>query len=534
MRAAAESVLGREAARDLDRQTIALGPSGNELMEKAGRAIADLLDSGQIAQAAPRIARAIAQPTRRILILAGLGNNGGDGFVVARLLAERGWRPAVVLVAGEPSGPGDAADNLRAWRAVGGRVLEDTNNLREEARGCGLVLDCVFGNGLTRSVDKDLAATFEQVENAAVPVVACDIPSGLCADTGMVLGKALAADATITLGCAKPGLFLRQGPDTCGRIHVVDIGLVAPAEADSILSYGPVLTAAATARLLERRNANFHKGNAGHVLVVAGGEGKQGAALLAARGALRAGAGLVTMALPEAAGFSAGASLIEAMRLTTNADEKGDFAESAVPKLLAKAASVDAVVVGPGIGQGAGAAKIVRELILQARCQLVIDADGLNVLPQLRPTLPVLLERRRSQDFPEVILTPHPGEMATLLSTTSARIQSDRLGSARQFVRDCGAVLVLKGAGTLVADAKETAWNTTGNPAMASPGMGDVLSGVIGAFAASGQSPVQAARIGVWTHGRAADLLFDRLGAPGFLASEVADAIPQAVASLLR
>jgi hydroxyethylthiazole kinase-like uncharacterized protein yjeF len=561
VRSAAHSVVGRQGVRALDQATIKGGSNGGnnggidgiDLMERAGTALADLLDIEIVTHAAPRLRRAFSQHPRRLLVLAGCGNNGGDGFVVARLLAERGWDVSVALMMGEPPTTGEAGRNLAVWREsngrvlavgddVGGDVLDDVGvdvgvdvsvDVVEEAQAHGLVLDCIFGTGLTREIRGTLAETITALSEAAVPTIACDIASGLCADTGRILGVALRAEATITIGAAKPGLFLGQGPDMCGRIHVVDIGLQPPSEVDGVLSYGRVLTHDSLAGALEPRATSFHKGRSGHVVVVAGGQGKRGAAFLAARGALRAGAGLVTMALPASAAVGAEAALVEAMTFAAKEDDQGNFSAHAAGQLLTLCETADAVVIGPGMGLGEGATKVVRELVARTTCPLVLDADALNILAGVRPGLASVLERRRAVGLPEVVLTPHPGEMARLLGKTSAAIQDDRLGCARELMRATGGVLVLKGAATLIADPDCTAWNTSGNPAMASPGMGDVLAGMIAALQAAGKSPTEAAAIAVWAHGRAADLLYDDIGAPGFLASEVADTVPSALAELV-
>ncbi len=519
--------------RALDRATIDAGTTGLDLMERAGAALADILDNGIVAEAAPRLRRSLARSTPRLLVVAGAGNNGGDGSVVARLLAARGWEVTVAFPGALPTGEGEAAANLERWRAEGGRVLATAEGLGDEAHAHGLILDCMFGTGLTRDLAEPWKGVVRELAATRVPVVACDIASGLCADTGAVLGAALAADATATIGAAKPGLFLGSGPDLSGRVHVLDIALEPPAAVGGVVTFGRVLTRPSLAAELHPRPSSFHKGQAGHVLVVAGSKGKAGAASLAARGALRAGAGLVTLAVPESLAASVPGLSPEVMVRALPGNGLGSFAAAAADELGPALAGFDAVALGPGMGTGEGSAALLREVVSRARGTLVLDADALNILAGLRSNARAMFEDRRARGLGATVLTPHPGEMARLVATSSGEVQAHRLEVARDLVREWGTVVVLKGAATLVAAPEDTAWNTTGNPAMASPGMGDVLAGVIAAFAAAGQGATAAARTAVWAHGRAADLLYDELAAPGFLASEVADALPHAMAELL-
>ena len=301
-RAAASAVLGREAVRMLDQRTIAAGTPARMLMESAGQALAAFVqDTG-----ATGIALPAGSGPGRLLVLAGSGNNGGDGFVAARLLAARGWDCVVALAGSEPAPSGGGSDAAHAafaaWRSDGGCVLgadQTAALLRDGAPGFDLAIDAVFGTGLARAVQGFAAEMLRGLNRSGLPVVAADLPSGLCADTGRVLGTAVLARATLAFGAAKPGLFLREGPAHAGRTCVADIALLEPERA-GLERLASVLDDSTMRGCWPRLPADAHKGTRGHVLVVAGSRGKAGAAVLAARGALRAGAGLVTVAaVPE-------------------------------------------------------------------------------------------------------------------------------------------------------------------------------------------------------------------------------------------
>ncbi|MFN2377108.1 MAG: NAD(P)H-hydrate dehydratase [Candidatus Binatia bacterium] len=525
---AAASVLDRESMRRLDELTIAAGTASLDLMETAGEAIADGL-----ADSALHGVPLLLAP--RLLVVAGSGNNGGDGFVVARLLAARGWECTVGLAAGPPREGGDAAANLAAWEDAGGEVFDRARTmeaLRSGGAGFDLGLDAVFGTGLARPVEGPDAELIHCLNRSGLPFVAADIPSGLCADTGVPLGVAVRCRATVTIGAAKPGLFLDDGPDHAGRVRVADIGLLDPAES-GLSRQGVVLDPATTAGAMPRLSSLAHKGSRGHVLIVAGSRGKTGAALLAARGALRAGAGLVTVAgVPEVQAAVA-VALPEAMTLGLAANGDGSLTRDAAQVLVAAARGVDCVVFGPGVGTGAGADAALALLVAEP-VALVLDADGLNLVSAWgQDRRSALFDARSDSGAPRAILTPHPGEMGRLVERTSAHVQLSRKVLADNLARELGAVVVLKGAATVISDGSVTAFNLSGNAGMACAGMGDVLAGVCGALAARGLDPLAAAALAVFVHGEAGDLLAEEIGGPGFLAGELADTLPVVLASRL-
>lgn len=502
--------------RRLDARTIALGTPSIELMERAGKGVAERLAADHEAAC-----------KRGVLILVGAGNNGGDGFVIARHLAARRFRVRVALVAARDRVQGDAATNLERWTKRRGRLIEwggaeNASALRTELAGLvssvGVVVDCVFGTGLARPVEGVLAEAFDTVNQREATrgrralVAAVDLPSGLDGDRGEPLGTSIRADVTYTLGAVKLGLALPVAAPWVGRLELVEIGL-----AEQAIEEEAPLAEASTAEVLRSRlpvrEAAGHKGTHGHLLLVAGAPGTSGAAVLAGRSALRAGAGLVTVACPGSVqSVVAGAQ----PELMTSAVE--GFSSVAWEERLERKS---ALVVGPGIGTDAAAGQLVRWLLRRASVPILIDADGLTVLGTRQAAL------RRAHG--PVILTPHPGEMARLTGVSTAEVQTNRRRLARELARDTGAVVVLKGSGTLIAAPDgRLGVNPTGGPILGTAGTGDVLAGLIGSLLAQGVEAWEAARLGAYLHGRAGDRVAARIGPAGLLASELADELPLA------
>jgi NAD(P)H-hydrate epimerase len=504
--------------RTLDRLTIEGGTPGHVLMERAGAGA-----TAVFLQCVPRLRRRGA----RALIVAGKGNNGGDGFVIARLLKQRGVRVQVALLGRAADVGGDALRNLRAYTRRRGALVEVTDEaglarLAAMAAGVDAVVDAIFGTGLRDEVRGLPAAAIEIINTCGAPVLAVDIPSGLDADTGRPLGVAVQAEATATFGFAKVGQVQHPGIRHCGALAVVDIG-IADAALAAVPARTALLDASTAARLVPRRDAEAHKGDCGHVLVLAGSFGHTGAAHLAARGAGRAGAGLVTLVGPASLYPVYAAGVREAM--TASLPDDGGRIRFDPEPLAALVAGKTAVVVGPGLGTHEGAAATVRWLLEHTTLPAVLDADALTILA--RDLAPLRAARGRT------VLTPHPGEMSRLAGLDTATIQADRVETARRFATAQGCTLVLKGARTVIADADGRAWiNPTGNPGMASGGMGDVLAGVIGGLLAQRLAPAEAACLGVHVHGLAADRAAAD-GEIGLLAGDVAEGLRPAMASLL-
>lgn len=507
-----------EEMRALDRLTIEAGTPGHVLMERAGQGATAVL-----LRCMPRLRRRGA----RVLVVAGKGNNGGDGLVIARLLKKRGARVQVALLGQAAEVAGDALRNLRAYRRLRGSLVEVTDDaglarLAAMAADADAVVDAIFGTGLRDEVRGLPAAAIEVINTCGAPVLAVDVPSGLDADSGRPLGSAVQAEATATFGYAKLGQVQHPGVRHCGALAVVDIGL-----ADAALAAVPpraaLLGAADAARLVPRRDAEAHKGDCGHVLIIAGSHGHTGAAHLAARGAGRAGAGLVTLVGPASLYPVYAAGVLEAMTGTLP-DDAGRIRFDAA-RLAALVAGKTAVVIGPGVGTHGGAAATVRWLLEQTALPIVLDADALTILG--RDAAPLRAAGGRA------LLTPHPGEMSRLSGVDAATVQADRVGQARRFATAHGCTLVLKGARTVIAEPGGFAWvNPTGNPGMASGGMGDVLAGAIGGLLAQGLPPAEAACLGAYVHGLAADRAA-AAGEIGLLAGDVAEGLRTALAALL-
>lgn len=505
--------------RALDLEAITdLGIPGAVLMEAAGRGAADA------------IAAALAGRVRgvRVGILCGAGNNGGDGYVIARHLSGRGADVRVYQCAPrsrEPAPGDDGALNLSILKRLGGvPVLDCTSEGKLDEHRATLaaedvLVDALLGTGATRNVSGVIARAIALANQSAPRLrVAVDLPTGLDADTGAVLGEAFAADLTTTFGVPKLGLVGWPGCERAGRLVTIDIGI--PPQVVERRLRARFLDARDVAALVPPRPLGGHKGTFGHVLVIAGGPGRTGAALLAARGAQRAGAGLVTIAAPPESRASLEPRVLEAMTAALPDDAAG---------MSALVEDKRAVVYGPGAGLGATTSRILQHLVGSTPLPLVLDADAITTIASDQACREAVVSAHG-----RVALTPHPGEAARLLGTGTAEVQHDRVGSALRLARELGAAVALKGARTVIADPDgQLAINSTGNPALATGGTGDVLGGVTGALLARGLRPFDALCVAAYVHGAAADALA-RAGNPqGLLAGEVADAIPASFVTLL-
>ena len=505
--------------RELDRRAIQdLGIPSLVLMENAGRTTYQILR------------REFPDLQGEVAVAAGRGNNGGDGFVVARYLANAGIPVAVFLLGAREQVRGDARVNLEILAHLGITVAEvlteaDLNPLIHRLAKAGLIVDALLGTGLNTPVTGLMADLIERLNHLRAPVLAVDIPTGLSADTGEVLGAALKARVTVTYGWPKLGQVLGPGRDYAGRLWQVDIG-IPPILAQEV----PVELAEAREMqaLLPSRPGGSHKGNFGHLLVLAGSVGKTGAAAMTCEAALRAGAGLVTLGVPASLNDILEVKLTEAMTLP--------LPEAAAARALSAAAWAPiveflegkfTVALGPGIGTHPETRELVARLMHDLAGPMVIDADGINNLAGATAGLKDAAGPR--------ILTPHPGEMARLVGLTTPEVQARRLDLARETAAQLGVTLVLKGAQTVVAtpDGRASV-NSTGNPALASGGTGDVLTGLIGGFLAQGLAPWDAARLGVYLHGLAADFFVSRHGQRGMIAGDLLAVWPQMLAEFSR
>jgi ADP-dependent NAD(P)H-hydrate dehydratase / NAD(P)H-hydrate epimerase len=515
-------VLTASEMREADRRTIEeVGLPGAVLMENAGAAVA-------------RAIRARFPRIRRPLVLCGKGNNGGDGFVVARHLLD--LSPTTLLLGARAEVRGDARLHMGALERSGGTLAEVLDGAawaarRAEMGSADLVVDALLGTGLRPQPEGVVAQVIADVadlhERQGTPVVAVDIPSGLPSDTGEVAWRTVAASLTVTFAAHKYGHVLPPACERVGELTVADIG-IPPSVVQAV---GPklwLLEESDAGRAWPRRAPGSHKGTYGHVLVIAGSVGKSGAAVLAALGALRAGAGLVTVATCRGALTLVAQARAELMTEPLAGEEHVDA--GAVAQALSLAKSRDAVVLGPGLGQEAPTREFVREVVRRCPVPLLVDADGLNALAASSRVASAVDALRRQT---ATVVTPHPGEMGRLVGASTDEVQRRRLETARTLAVETGAVVVLKGQRTLVAEeAGRSAVNATGNAGLATGGTGDVLAGIIGALLARGCDGWTAATAGVFVHGRAGDLAARRLGEDALLAADVADALPDALRDL--
>jgi len=461
-------------------------PGAPPLMELAGLAAAEYARE------------LLGENGRKVLVLAGPGNNGGDAFEVATHLKRWFYRVELVFAGDEHQLSEDALAALRKWRDCGG----NTYAAPPAALRPDLVVDGLFGIGLTRALEGGYADLIAGINRLPCPKLALDIASGINADTGAVMGTALRATHTITFIALKPGLLTLDGPDYRGEIRVADLGLDVRSLQDA---KGATTAAALLRQALPPRPLNFHKGNAGSVGVLGGSYGMVGAAVLAGRAALKLGAGKVFLGL------------------LTDEPPDLDYDQPELmlraPRELLEAGMISAFAVGPGMGTGKSAEQLLRE-VLEANVPLLLDADALNLIASSK-TLQARLSKRGAPS----VLTPHPAEAARLLGCTTAAVQADRLKAANELARRYQAVTVLKGNGSVIT-GPDASWliNTSGNPGMASAGMGDVLTGMIAALLAQGADARLAAAAAVWLHGAAADALAHQGSGPiGISASEVID-----------
>ncbi len=495
-------------------------------IERFGIPSATLMERAGTGAAAAILERLPHVRKTGVVVLAGKGNNGGDGFVVARALKRRRVRCEVVLAAERASIAEPARGKMLAWQRAGGRtaviVAGDLEPLARAVTRAGCVVDALFGTGIKGEITGVAAEAITLVNASGLPTVALDIPSGLDADTGAPLGVAIEAEMTVAFAAPKLGTVLYPGARYAGALAVVDIGI--PEEAVQLVAPATVaVDAGFAARMLRTRDPESHKGDNGHVVVLAGGRGKTGAAMLASRAAARAGAGLVTVGCADSVQPVIAGGLLEQMTAPLPDDGGGGLAFSDAAPYAALLARKDAVVIGPGIGVSDARRALVDWLVRTSPLPIVVDADGLNCLAEL----PV-----GASNGPR-LLTPHPGEMARLARMPTREVQADRIGIARRVARERGAIVVLKGARTVTANPDGKVWiNLSGNPGLGSGGTGDVLAGMLGGLLAQGYPPDDAAPLGVFLHGFAADRIAARRGMVGMLASDLIEELPAATAAL--
>lgn len=491
------------------------------LMENAGRQVAEV--------AATFLEKSQG---RKIAILTGKGNNAGDGFVAARYLSNLGYKVRLFLCARAEELVHDALANYRICEQLGIDMQEvDEQYLPKLRFGLSLtdlVVDALLGTGIRGEPQGIMAQVIQLVNEVEKPVLAVDVPSGLDASIGTAYRPCIKANMTVTFAAPKVGLFIHPGVRQTGLVYVANIGI--PPKILNLGGPGSLLTASATKELIPCRVVHGHKGTFGHVLLLAGSVGMTGAASLATYGALRSGAGLVSLGVPASLNDILEMKVTEAMTIPLPETAERSLSVAALPIIQRLLPHMDAVVIGPGLGQHDSTGELVEALLLEATCPVLLDADGLNLAAKTR----CLDKRQIDKDCP-LVITPHPGEMARLLECSIADIEKDRIRAALTAAQRFSCIAVLKGAGTVVGAWDGRFWvNTTGNPGMATGGTGDVLSGMVGGFMAGGIDPVAAARAAVYIHGLAGDMALKKQGEVSLLAGDLVEAIPEALNAIQK
>jgi hydroxyethylthiazole kinase-like uncharacterized protein yjeF len=489
--------------RSLDEWAIEqLGIPGLELMERAGAGLAQLVDEWE--------------PSGAVTVVCGKGNNGGDGFVAARVLRQQGREVHVVLLSDPDELQGDARTNFERLPGPPPAPWHP-----DTLAGCAVIVDAILGTGFSGQPREPAAGAIEAINASPAEAIACDVPSGVDASTGEVNGVAVQASATATFHAAKPGLWIAPGKDHAGEVRVIDIGIPAGGPAQPQVG----LIADAVTDGIPRRERDSTKFAAGSVLVCGGSTGLTGAPCLASEAAMRAGAGYVTACVPASLNQVFESHLLEVMTVPLS-DRDGVIVTAALTVALERTGRVEALVLGPGLGRDPETAGFARELAARAEVPLLLDADGLNAHVG---RLPALAQRSAA-----TVLTPHAGELGRLLEVESADVQAHRLASARRAAAAADAIVVLKGDDTIVAEpGRRIAISRGGAPALATAGTGDVLSGVLGAYLAKRMDPFHAACAAVFVHAAAGRLAARGIGSEGVIASDVITALPRALPPIL-
>jgi NAD(P)H-hydrate epimerase len=450
-----------------------------------------------------------------VVVVAGKGNNGGDGIACARHLFNLGVKVKIVLLARKEEIKGDAKANLEIAERMGIEILELPDDIKSHLQDADLVIDAIFGTGLKGEVGSPYKEAIEAINSAEKPVLSIDIPSGI-GDNGEICGVAVKADRTITFALPKRGLILYPGAYYAGDIYVADIGIPRSLLSTPALD---LLTPSLLQELLPERPPDAHKGSFGHLLVLSGSLGFTGAAAMCCEGALRVGTGLVTLGIPSSLNDIMEVKLTEAMTYPLPETKEHTLSFQALPLIKEKLRKCSALAIGPGLSTNSETCQLVYNLLKEIELPAVIDADALNCLAG------------KNLDFKgkKFVLTPHPGEMGRLVGEEVRNIQADRIGWAKRLAEESGCVVVLKGARTVIASPEgECFINPTGNSGMASGGTGDVLTGMIGGFLAQGLPPLSSALLGVFLHGLCGDLAKRELGEEYMCATDLPRFLPKA------
>ncbi|MCE7965270.1 MAG: NAD(P)H-hydrate dehydratase [Nitrospira sp. NTP2] len=514
-------IVTAEQMRTLDRRTITEAQvPGLTLMERAG--------TGVVAHLEQRY----GSPAGKVVtIVCGKGNNGGDGFVIGRLLKRKKAKVHVLLLVSPQDLARDAKTMYQRFlRSAGPSAVTrptGSDTMRRRLESSELIVDAILGTGLSTPVTGLYFDVIEAINTAGRPTIAVDLPSGLQADTGAVMGTAVRANLTVTLGLPKLGLYCGAGIEHAGAVRLVNIGIPS-SFVDAVGSRVMLISGTFARAALPARHLTAHKGTYGHLGLVAGSVGKTGAAAMAATAALRVGTGLVTVAVPSSVNDILEAKLLEAMTWPMPETKARTFARSGLDRLLTFAGTRDAIALGPGLTTHPETVDLVQEFIKRVDQPCVLDADALNALAGKAS---LLTECKHPP-----IITPHPGEMARLeAEATTQSVNQDRLGTAVRFARERGVFVLLKGARTVIARPDGmAAICPTGNPGMATAGTGDVLTGMVGGLLAQGVGPWEAACAATYLHGLAGDRAAADLGQPGMIAGDVIHHLPHALTSLTQ
>ena len=535
-------IVDSDTMRLLDETAIKrYGIPGLVLMENAGRGVAKIIErhfGGLTGGGKP-----LPYEGKRVSIFAGKGNNGGDGFVVARHLLNKGFNVCVYLLTRPQDVKGDAKVNMAIWEKMGGEVIEilsmrGIEKYKSNIKHSNFIVDAIFGTGLSadvKGIQKDVIGFMNSLNKS---VVSIDIPSGLDASNGRILGDCVKATITATMAIPKIGLLVYPGVDYAGKVDVVDIGMPRELLEDKKIPW-ELLDNEGIRKLLKPRHGDTHKGSFGHVFVLAGSVGKTGAAAMTSCGAMRSGAGLVTLGIPKSLNPIMARKLTEVMTLPLPESPqvpplqkggKGGFSGilgyEAIENIMSFMRDKRVGVIGPGLTAAEPVRKLVSKIILESRIPLVIDADGVNCLAGDV----AILKKAKAP----IVITPHPGEMARLVDMTTKDIQEGRIGIASEFAKENEVIVVLKGARTIIAEPSGRIYiNPTGNPGMATAGTGDILSGMVGGFIAQGYTPLDAANIAVYLHGLAADEVAKKKGQIGMIATDILNILPTVINSFM-
>ncbi|MGN0443012.1 MAG: NAD(P)H-hydrate dehydratase [Acutalibacteraceae bacterium] len=509
-------LLKAEEMRAVEQHAARYGFSFQRMMENAGAACA-------------RNVRTICEKKldnkRNVCVVCGKGNNGGDGFVIARKLSENGYNTTLVLAEGYPKTV-EATENYKITVELGiPAIWYDSDKARtvQSLKSADVIVDCVYGFGFYGEIKEEMKLLFEEINSSPAHVISVDIPSGAYCDSGFCADGAIKADYTIAVSALKPAHIIYPAAQLCGDIIVVNIGI----PEDSFKSVNNSLFTLSQREIkafFPKREMTGHKGTFGRALLICGSRNMIGAAELSAKAALRSGVGLVKVAFPECMYIPMATKMTEALMLPLEANAEGTLSANALPEILKETENCDAVLIGCGLGVNEDTIKIVSEVIANAKCPVIIDADGINAVASD-------INMLRKAAVP-VILTPHPAEMSRLIGVSVSNIQSDRIAVAKNFAESYLATLVLKGSNTLVAgeNGHGVYVNSTGNTGLSKGGSGDLLAGLLTGFVAQGIEPDKAAQAAVYIHGYLGETVSEKSSVRGMLPGDMLEALPSVMA----